>query len=84
MSSLKLRASTQPMSLFPLVHFQPGRSLQACHLFPMIMPIPTPELASEKAWISIKVGGGQMVQMKVLERIFWHHHFRSLAMLLLG
>ena len=40
-------ALAHPMSL--LSHFQPGMSLQVLHLRSMTTPMPTDELASEKA-----------------------------------
>ena len=39
------------MSFLPRCVLQSALSRQALHLAPMTMPIPTPELASEKAWV---------------------------------
>ena len=49
MSSSNPTALAHPMSFFPRYVFQSAWSLQALHLDPMTMPIPKPELASEKA-----------------------------------
>ncbi|KAH7903908.1 hypothetical protein BJ138DRAFT_1107277 [Hygrophoropsis aurantiaca] len=42
-------ASAQPMSRCPLWVFHPGIRRHALQNFPIVMPIPIPELASEKA-----------------------------------
>jgi hypothetical protein len=48
MRKRKLTASAHPMSL--LLAFQPGRSLHALHLFPIVIPMPVSELASEEVF----------------------------------
>ena len=61
--------------------FQPGSKRQARHLSPIVMPIPKPELASEKALRSVRgIGPGTF-----LERV-WHwrcsaHYLRLLEVL---
>jgi hypothetical protein len=68
-------ASAQPMSL-PDV-FQPGSSLQARHFSPIVMPIPTDELASEKAWRS-KTGLSPGISWERVGRVRrFSHHVRS-------
>ena len=50
----------------------------AHHLVLMKIPIPRPELASEKAWRSRKVGGGMMGRDTLTVFRHWSHQERSL------
>src|SRR5271155_5513404 len=76
-SSSKPTASAQPMSR--LSDFQPGKRRQALHLLPMTMPMPTPELASEKAWGSMMYFGMEMFLKRKGSWRVCDHHQRSLS-----
>ena len=60
-----LTASAQPMS-HPL-DFQPGSRCQVHHLFPIVIPILKPELASEKACRSVMGAGPGMAVERVAD-----------------
>lgn len=72
-------ASAQPMSLVPLREFrQPGMSLQAPHRLPIVIPIPISELASKKAFKSMKRWGGRISRWTSPDWSLSVHQSRSL------
>ena len=73
--NLKPMASAHPMSL-PFV-FQPGMRRQARHLPLITMPMPTPELASEKAPALMTKAGPGMWRDTFGEWSSWSHPERS-------
>ena len=82
--SSKLMASTHPISCPPpssSLHL--GMSHQALHLFWIVMAMPTPELASEKASIGDKVQGTGMGLDKTDTSLIVHQD-RSSEMPLVG
>lgn len=84
MSSSNPTASAQAMSHWPSSVCHPGWSHQARQCGPMIILIPTPELASEKAATSMNVGGGQMGLWRESEERVFDHQLRSKAMVFSG
>jgi hypothetical protein len=65
-------ASAHPMSLPSLFH--PGMSRHACQYFPTVIAMPTPELASEYALMSMMgVGFGIGHEMVCCCRRAFHH-----------
>ena len=79
MRSSKPTASAQPISRPS--DFQPGSKRQARHLCPSVMPIPKPELASEKAWRSERSIGPGMGRERLEDPRRSVHHSRSLDVL---
>ena len=84
MSNLKPIASAHPMSRCPCAVCHPGMSLHALQNFPMMMPMPMPELASEKAWGSEKDDGGYIGRDTSPAWRSSDHQRRSSAMPLMG
>jgi len=72
-------ASAQPISR-PSA-FQPGSRRQACHLLPIVMPMPKPELVSEKASRSVRGTGPGMFLDREGELRRLVHHLRSSGVL---
>ena len=77
-------ASAHPMSLGPWRDCHPARKGQACQQFPMVIPIPIPELALEYAFGSRKGGGGKIEQTKVPSFSFPLHQLSSFSISLSG
>jgi hypothetical protein len=78
MSSSKPTASAHPMSLALLRVRQFGDRVQACQNPSIITAIPKLELASEKAWASMKVQGWGMVLSRIDLESWLIHQARSL------
>ena len=72
-------ASAQPMSC-PSA-FQPGSKRHARHLFPSVMLMPKPELASEKACRFVRGTGPGMGHERTGDLRRSIHHSRSLDVL---
>ena len=84
-SNSKPTASAHPMSWFdPRIVCHPGVSFQACHRWPTMIPIPIPELASEKARWSVNSEGGLMGRCTLPLSRCSVHHSKSPAIILTG
>src|ERR1700679_963467 len=73
--SSKPTASAHPISL-PSA-FQPGTRRHARHRLLITMPMPKPELASEKASLSVTKAGPGMERETLGESRAWNHQERS-------
>ena len=74
--------SSKPMASAQLMScpsdFQPGSKHQAHHLFPIVIPMPKPELASEKVLRSVRGTGPGTFLERVGDWRRSAHHLRSL------